>query len=120
MDASGTLDRSRRQWEALAKARLRKGEPGSAIESGFIEEGLAPQIAKELVEEAIRNARASAKKLLIGSSLFAALGLFVTVASYSAATSSPSDDIYLIWFGPIVCGGIVALVALARLMNIRR
>lgn len=120
MEASGTLERSRRQWEALAKGRLRKGEAGSDIESGFMSEGLAPLIAREVVEEAIRNARASATKLLIGSLLFAALGLFVTLATYSAATSSEEGGTYLIWFGPMVCGGIVALVALARLMKIQR
>jgi hypothetical protein len=120
MNASDTFDRSRRQWEALAKARLRKGEPGSALESEFVKEGLAPQIAKDVVEEAIRSARACAIGLLIGSASFAALGVFVTVASYSATTSTPYGGTYLIWFGPVVCGGIVALVALARLMNIRR
>ena len=120
MDASDTFQRTRRQWEALAKAQLRKGQPGSHVESEFVKEGLAPQIAKVVVEEAIRSARARATRLLIGSASFAALGLFVTASSYSTATSRPYGGTYLIWFGPVVCGGIAALVALARLMNIRR
>ncbi len=119
MDGPDTLQRSRRQWEALAKARLRTGERASRIESEFVNDGLTPQIAREVVEEAIRNARASATALLIGSTSFAGLGLLVTLASYLAATSRPYGGTYLIWFGPVVGGGIAALIALARLMSIR-
>ncbi len=120
MDVTDITNRSRRQWEALARARLRKGERGTALEAEFTKEGLSPNIAKEIVEKAIQCARARAIKLMIGSASFAALGLFVTVASYTAATSSSSDGTYWIWYGPIVVGGIVSLVALCQLMSIRR
>lgn len=119
MNEADTTTRSRRQWVAAAKARVCKGEPGSAVETEFVKQGLDPQTAKLIIEEAIRNARSRATKLLIGSVSLAALGLFVTVVSYLEATTSPYGNTYWIWYGPILVGGIISLVALARLMRIR-
>ena len=120
MDEGVVLNRSKRQWEAAAKTRISKGESGSVIEADFVKQGLDPQYAKAILDEAVRSVRSSATRLLVGSTAFAGLGLFVTVASYSAAASSSYGDTYWIWFGPIIAGGIVALVALGRLLGVRR
>lgn len=113
------LNRSRRQWEAVAKARVSKGEAGISIEAEFVQQGLDAETAKATVGNAVRSARSHATGLLVGSASFAVLGLLVTVGSYSAATSSPSGGTYLIWYGPIVVGGILSLVALGRLLRIK-
>jgi len=120
MDEAAVPTRSKRQWEAAAKVRISKGDSGSVVEADFVKQGLDPQSAKAVLDEAVRNVRSRATRLLIGSTAFAGLGLFVTVASYSAATSSPYGGTYWIWFGPIIAGGIVALVALGRLLSVRR
>lgn len=112
--------RSRRQWEAQARGRIVKGESGAAVEADFIQQGLDAQSAKAIVDNAIASARSRATGLLIGSAAFAGLGLIVTVGTYSAATSNPYGGSYFIWFGPIIAGGITALVALGRLLGIRR
>jgi hypothetical protein len=120
MNESEPINRSRRQWEAVARTRVSKGESGTAVEAEFVNQGLDVQSARAIVDEAVRVARSRAVRLLVGSASFAALGLLVTVASYSAATSSPNGGEYLIWFGPIIVGGILSLVAVARLLNIER
>jgi hypothetical protein len=114
------INRSKRQWVAVAKARVAKGEPGTSVESEFVTQGLDAPSAKEIVDEAVRGARSRATGWLVGSGLFAALGLFVTIASYFSATSGESDGTYWIWYGPIAAGGIVFLVALTKLLSIRR
>jgi len=120
MKEANVPNRSRRQWEAEAKVRVSKGESGSVVEADFVKQGLDSQSAKAIVEEALAGARSRATGLLIGSTAFAGLGLVVTVASYSAATSTLYGGTYWIWYGPIVAGGIAALVALGRLLKIRR
>jgi len=120
MNEATTPMRSRRQWAAAARSRVAKGEAGSEIEAEFLREGLDPEQAKTIVDDAIGSVRSRATGLLVGSIAFAGLGLIVTVASYSAATSNPYGGTYFIWFGPVVVGGITALVALGRLLNIRR
>jgi hypothetical protein len=120
MDETTVPNRSRRQWEAAAKVRISKGESGSVVEADFVKQGLDPQSAKAIVDEAVAKVRSRATRLLIGSSAFAGLGLFVTLATYSTATSNPQGGIYIIWWGSIVAGGIGALVAVARLLRVRR
>ena len=120
MNDATVSSRSRRQWEAEARARVTKGESGTGIEADFLKQGLDPQSARTIVDEAIATARSRATGLLIGSAAFAGLGFIVTVGSYSAATSTPYGGTYFIWFGPIIAGGITALVALGRLLGIRR
>jgi len=106
MKDASVPNRSRRQWEAEAKVRVSKGESGSVVESDFVKQGLESQSAKAIVDEAIAGARSRATGLLIGSAAFVGPGLLVTVASYSAATSTPYGGTYWIWYGPIVTGGI--------------
>ena len=118
MSEAPVPNRSRRQWEAEAKVRISRGEVGSFVEADFIKQGLDADSARAIVDQVVRNARSRAAGLLIGSTLFAGLGLLVTIASYSAAASS--GGIYWIWYGPVVAGGIAALIALARLAGIRR
>lgn len=121
MDEATRPIRSKRQWEALAKLRISKGAPGSDVEADFVKQGLDPQSARAIVDETISSLRSSATGLLIGSAAFAGIGLIVTVASYSAATSRPyGGGTYWIWYGPVIAGGISALVALGRLLSIRR
>ena len=120
MNDTTVPNRSRRQWEAEARVRLSKGESGSVVEADFVTQGLDAQSAKAILDEAVRSARSRAAGLLIGSTAFAGLGLLVTVASYSAATSSSYGGTYWIWYGPIIVGGIAALVALGRLLSVRR
>lgn len=120
MDKTTIPSRSKRQWEVAAKVRISNGEPGSVVEADFVKQGLDPQSAKALIDDAVQKVRSGATGLLICSIALAGLGLFVTVASYSAATSSSCGGTYWIWHGPIVAGGIVALVALSRLLRVRR
>jgi hypothetical protein len=120
MDEQAQPKRSRRQWEAMAKMRISKGESGSDIEKDFVRQGLDPQSSRVIVESAIRNRRSRAIALMIGGSAFAGLGLFVTLASYSAVASSYRGGTYWIWFGPIIAGSIAALVGLRRLLRARR
>lgn len=117
MDETAIPSRSKRQWEASAKVRISNGEPGSVVEADFVKQGLDPQFAKEIIDDAVQKVRSRATGLLIGSIAFAGLGLLVTVASYSAASY---DGTYWIWYGPIIAGCIVALVALSRLLRVRR
>jgi len=98
-----------------------KGEPGGTIEAEFVNQGLDAETAKLIVDEAISRARSRATRLLIGSASFAALGLIVTISTYSAATSNPyGGGRYWIWFGPVITGGIASLIAIGKLLNIRR
>ena len=120
MNETAVTTRSKRQWEAAAKVRISKGEPGSIVEADFVKQGLDPQSAKTIIDDAVYNVRSRAIRLMIGSLAFAGLGLFVTVASYSAAMSGSTDGTYWIWYGPVIAGGIVALVALSRLLRVRR
>lgn len=120
MDDTIILNRSKRQWEAAAKVRISNGEPGSVVEADFVKQGLDPQFARAIIDDAVQKVRSRATSLLIGSIAFAGLGLFVTLASYSAATSGSLGGTYWIWYGPIIAGGIVALVALSRLLRVRR
>lgn len=113
-------NRSRRQWEAQARVRVSRGETGSKVEADFVQQGLDSHSAKTILDEAVASARSRATRLLFGSAAFAGLGLIVTIGSYSAATSSHSGGTYWIWYGPIIAGAIAALVALGRLLNIRR
>ena len=92
MDNATIVPRSKRQWEATAKVRVSKGESGSDVEADFVKQGLDTQSAKEIIDSAICNVRSRAIRLLIGSTVFAGLRLFVTVGSYSAATSSPHGE----------------------------
>jgi hypothetical protein len=118
MNARESSQRSRRQWEALAKSRLRRSEAAADVEDALVAEGLGREAAEEVVDSAIRRARASAIRLLIGGVAFAALGLIVTVASFFSAAVNGDGGTYLIWFGPVICGGIAALVGFVRLMSI--
>ena len=120
MNDATVPSRSKRQWEAEGKACVAKGKSGTEVEVDLVKQGLDTQAAKTIVDEAIASARSRATVLLIGSIAFAGLGFIVTVASYSAATSTSYGGTYFIWFGPIIVGGITALVALGRLLNIRR
>jgi len=120
MSEIAPITRSRRQWEAVARKRVSKGELGTSVETEFVKLGLDAQSVKAIVDEAVRSARSRTTGLLVGSASFAALGLFVTIASYSSATSNPGGGTYWIWYGPIVAGGIVSLVALVKLLTIRR
>jgi len=120
MNESEPINRSRRQWEAVARTRVSKGESGRSVEAEFVKQGLDVQSARAIVDEAVRVARSRAVRLLVGSASFAALGLFVTVASYSTATAGPSGGTYLIWYGPMIAGGILSLIALTRLLSIQR
>ena len=86
----------------------------------FVQEGLDPSIAEQIVDDAIRSARSRAAGLLLFGVVFAALGLIVTIASYAAATDDPYGGTYLIWWGPVLAGAITALFALARLAGIQR
>jgi len=116
MNESEPINRSRRQWEAVARTQVSKGESGTSVEAEFVKQGLDVHSARTIVDEAVRVARSRAVRLLVGSASFAALGLFITVASYSTANGGT----YLIWYGPMIVGGILSLVALIRLMNIQR
>ena len=120
MDETTQPIRTRRQWEAVAKIRLSKGECGSEVETDFVKQGLDPQSAKAILDQAFRNVRSRAKALLIASSAFSGLGLIVTVASYYAAASSLSGGTYFIWYGAVIAGGTAALIAVARLIQVRR
>jgi hypothetical protein len=104
-----------RQWVAEASWRVSKGESGSGIQADFVKQGLEPQSAKTIVDEAIDNALSRATQMLICGGAFAGLGLIVTVVSCSKEPSAPS----FIWYGPIICGGLTAIVGLRRLRNIR-
>jgi len=120
MSDAGGSTRSRRQWEALAKTRLSKGEWGSAVEADFVRQGLDPLSARLILDEAVAYLRWRATRLLVGSAILAAVGLLVTVVSYCVANSSPSGGTCLIWYGPVISGVIASLIALRRLANIRR
>ncbi len=120
MSEPASSARSRRQWEAYAKARISSSTAGSEVETDLIAEGLDPQSAREIVSSAMASLRARATKLLIGSLAFAACGLLVTIGSFSAASSGASGGEYFIWFGPVIAGGIAAVVALMRLLSIRK
>lgn len=119
MNAGETSRRSRRQWEAIVKAHLRKGKRVDVLQDALVSEGLDRESAEEIVDNAVRNARNSALKLLIGGGAFAGLGLMVTVATFLSAALSGDGHTYLIWFGPVLCGGIAALIGFVRLLSIR-
>ncbi len=120
MSETTAPSRSRRQWEALAKLRISQGEPGSAVEADLVQQGLDAQSAKAILDEAIDSVRSRAKALLIGSLLVAGFGILVTLVSYSAARSSYAGGTYWVWYGPVIAGGILAVVALVRLARTRR
>lgn len=115
-----TYNPSIRQWKAKARVRISKGEAGYSVEADFINQGLNPETAKTIIDEAVQNLRFRAIRLLVGSTLLAGLGLLVSVASYSAATSSYSDGAYILWWGPIVSGSIMTIVALKRVLCVRK
>lgn len=104
----------------MARARIKKGAPGRSVIAEFVQQGLDPSTADQIVDDAIRSARSRAAGLLAFGVAFAALGLVVTIASYAAATESPSGGTYLIWWGPVLAGAITALFALVRLAGIQR
>jgi hypothetical protein len=120
MNETNELTRSRRQWEAVAKLRVFQGESGSAVEADFVRKGLDVQSAKAILDDAVEKVRSRATALLVGSIFVMGLGILVTLVSYSAARSSYSGGTYWIWYGPVIGGGILAVVALRRLLRARR
>lgn len=120
MDESTVPTRTRRQWEAATRVRISNGESASVVEADFVKQGLDPQTAKAILDDAVNDLRARAKRLLIGGAAVAGLGVFVTMASYSAATSGSNGGEYWLWYGPMIAGAIVVLVALGRLLSVRR
>ncbi len=120
MDEGTVLNRSQRQWEASAKACISRGESGSDVEAAFVELGLEPEFAKSILDESCRSLRYSATKLLIGSSAFAGVALFLALTSYFAAESISYGRLFWIWICPIIVGGIEAVVAVRRLLGARR
>lgn len=111
--------RSKRQWQAEAKIRVSKGECGSAVEADFTCRGLDVQTARDAVDEAVHAVRKGALNLLIGS-VVAGIGVAVTIVSFFTALSTSDDGWFMLWCGPISCGGITGVVALCRLLTIRR
>ena len=119
MNPSMPAQRSRRQWEATAKARVSKGEPGTGVEASFVNEGLDAPTAKAIVDAAVTKARTRAFALLGIGGAFAFLDLIVTIVSY-AETRSSYGSTYFVWYGPIICGIIGAIIGLVKLLSIRR
>lgn len=110
-----TPTRSPRQWEAQIKSRLGKGEPAETIVADLVASEVSSEEAARLVQAAREARSSSALKLLIGGLGCAFLGLMVTVGTYSSA--SQSGGTYFIWYGPMIAGGIAALIAIFRMMR---
>jgi hypothetical protein len=119
MEEVTILKRSRRQWQAEARLRVAKGEAGSLIGETFVQQGLDPKSAEEIVCGAQAKARSRAIWLLVVCLSLAGLGILVTVASFANAAHLPEGGTYFIWFGPVIAGAAGALVAIGRLDKIR-
>jgi hypothetical protein len=104
----------------VAHVRISKGEPGSVVEASFVDEGLDPVSARVLVDAAVDRARSRATTWLLGGLALAGVGVAATAASYSEAAANPDAEAYWIWYGPIITGGVFAIMAIGRLVKIRR
>lgn len=65
------------------------------------------------------NARAARTQLFIGIALLA-VGAVITIATYSAASSSPTGGSYFVMWGPMIFGFIRIVTALPVLIKARR
>lgn len=120
MSSGGGEGRSPRQWQALARVRVRQGQRGTAIADEFVQQGLDPAVAGNIADDAMRAARSGAVWLLVFGIFFALLGVVVTVVECLQGASRAYGGTYLIWFGPVLFGGIVIAIALRRLSRFRR
>ncbi|MBN1163309.1 MAG: hypothetical protein JXB45_01900 [Candidatus Krumholzibacteriota bacterium] len=110
---------SPRQWEATARKSLREGKRGTEVVTRLVGEGLDSESAWKIVEEAVTTLRSRASTTFGLGLVFCILGLCVSIGTYSAAASNPNGGGYFIWWGPVVCGGIAALVGILRLIRFR-
>ncbi len=107
---------SPRQWQARVRDRVRQGQTSDQIVNELVRSGFSPQEAQGIVRQARQSHVSGGLKLLIGGLAFAFLGVVVTVGTYASASSSGGGE-YLIWFGPIIAGGLLALIGLVRMLR---
>ncbi len=112
------VQKSYRQWEAEAQARIAKGEQGLRVEHDLIIRGLDAPTARKIVDEAVATLRKKALWLLIGGGIAALVGLVITVAAFIVARETDQNIFGCGWLA--IFGGILAVVGLVRLLRIQR
>ena len=110
--------RTTRQWQAYAELALSKGASKDAALSDMLNAGCPDGVAREVIEYALDIQRRSANRLLGCSVAFMLAGILVTAFTYAAATSSAGGGTYFIWWGPVVCGALGAIVGLCRRLRL--
>ena len=113
--------RSQRQWEAVVRQRIRRGDAGHSVLADLAESGVPPDQARRLVDEAIASARRRGMVTAVAGAVLALLGIGLTAASYSSARHSYGSGVhyYWVWWGAVVAGAAVLVAGLVRLSRVR-
>jgi hypothetical protein len=98
---------------------IRGGVPGRRVVEELRGHGLDDRVASNLVRDILAAHRQRATVLLVAGCILLALGLVVTLATYSNASSQPGGGIYVVWFGAVIAGFSAAVFALVRLVRLR-
>ena len=104
--------RSARQWRAYAEQELSKGASAEHIVAHMAAQGCPWDQAEAALKQAQAGRRRSANTLIGCSAAIALVAFVVTFGSYAAA--SQSGGTYLIWWGPMLMGGIGMFIGLVR------
>ena len=111
--------RSKRQWEAEARARVIKGEPGSGDEADFVKQGLDPESSQDYRGRSRCQCAIRATGLLLGSGA-ARAGFDCDSGIILRSNVRPLRRNLFHLVRSHHCRHITALVALGRLLNVRR
>lgn len=110
--------RSRLQWAAYLRTRLDAGQPLSQLLLEMAVSGIGQADAYLLVAEVAQAMRKRALGFLIGGGIAVLVGLMVTFATLQMAQSR--GCVYIMWWGPVVFGGMAAIYGLRLLSHVPR
>jgi hypothetical protein len=111
--------RSRLQWGAYLRARLDAGQPLPQLLSEMAVSGIGQADAYFLVAEVARAMRKRALGFFVVGGIAVLVGLLVTFATLQAAQSGGGRT-YIVWWGPVIFGGMAAIYGLRLLSRVPR
>ena len=106
-------ERSPRQWKAIVRQRIRRGESASHVRADVVHQGLPQEQADQFIQEERASIRGGGLLACVVGALIAGLGVLATAGSYLSAQGPHGE--YTIWFGAILFGAAFIIAGMYRL-----
>lgn len=108
-----------RQTAAHVRLLVRRGSPGPEIVAELQRQGIEAAAAWKIVRSEISAIRQRAALFLGAGVAMIAVGLIVTVVSYTSVKSNPTGGMFVIYFGPVIAGSVSAIVGIIQMLKRR-